>query len=72
MSRNQRTGKHVESVDHARFLEMLTAEFPEVPQAFDGYGKGLLHCEMGVFARLTEEAMDCGAILVGPQLLQFR
>ena len=52
--------KKPEPIDHARFLQMLTDEFPEVPQAFDEYRKGLLHCEMGAFARLTEEAMDQG------------
>jgi hypothetical protein len=40
---------------------MLTAEFPEVPAAFDDSAKGLLHCEMGTFARLTEEAIDRGS-----------
>jgi hypothetical protein len=39
---------------------MLTDEFPEVSQAFDECTKGLLHCEMGAFARMTEEAMDEG------------
>lgn len=47
-------------IDHAKFLEMLTREYPEVPQAFSEYGKGLLHCEMGTFARLAEKAMDEG------------
>jgi hypothetical protein len=42
---------------------MLTDEFPEVPQAFDKNRKGLLHCEMGAFAGLTEKAMDGGEIL---------
>ena len=53
-------GKSPELIDHPRFLQMLTEEFPEVPQAFDEYGKGLLHCEMGVFARITDEAMGKG------------
>jgi hypothetical protein len=53
-------GKGLEPIDHARFLELLTAKFPEVPQGFDAYSKGLLHCEMGAFARMTEEAMDRG------------
>jgi hypothetical protein len=47
-------------IDHARFLQMLTDEFPEVPQAFDEHGKGMLHCEMGVFAQLTDEAIGKG------------
>jgi hypothetical protein len=58
--KHQRSSKSPETIDHARFLQMLTEAFPGVPQAFDGYGKGLLHCEMGTFARLTEEAMDEG------------
>ena len=49
-----------EIIDHARFIEMLTAQFPEVPASFDEIVTGLLHCEMGTFARLTEEAMDNG------------
>lgn len=47
-------------IDYTKFLQMLTEEFPEVPQAFDENITGLLHCEMGCFARLTEEAMDAG------------
>jgi hypothetical protein len=58
--KRQRSSKIPEAIDHARFLQMLTDEFPEVPQAFDEYGKGLLHCEMGTFARLTQQAMDEG------------
>jgi hypothetical protein len=58
--KKQKTGKSPEAIDHARFLQMLTDQFPEVPQAFDEYGKGLLHIEICVFARLTEEAMDDG------------
>jgi hypothetical protein len=56
----QRSSKNPEPIDHARFLQMLTEEFPEVPQSFDEYVEGLLHCEMGAFARQTEEAMDEG------------
>ena len=58
-------------IDHGRFLQMLTDEFPEVPQAFDKYGKALLHCEMGVFARLTEEAMDEGRFWQVEQYFRF-
>ncbi len=54
--------KDRQMVDHAKFLELLTDEFPEVPQSFDEYRKGLLHCEMGAFARMTEEAMDQGRL----------
>jgi hypothetical protein len=52
--------KCLQRVDHAKFLELLRDQFPEVPQAFDQYGQGLLHCEMGTFAQLTEKAMDDG------------
>lgn len=52
--------KRVEEIDHAAFIEMLTAQFPEVPALFDDCRIGLLHCEMAAFARMTEEAMDQG------------
>jgi hypothetical protein len=64
-------GKSPELIDHAKFLQILTEEFPEVPEAFDGYGKGLLHCEMGVFARLTEEAIDDGRFWQVEQYFRF-
>ena len=57
-NKRKRRGKSAHSIDHATFLQMLTDEFPEVPQAFDKYSQGLLHCEMGVLARLSQEAMD--------------
>jgi hypothetical protein len=60
-----------ETVDHARFLQLLTDEFPEVPQAFDECVKGLLHCEMGVFARLTEKAMDEGRFWQAEKYFRF-
>ena len=50
---------------------MLTDEFPEVPKAFDEDAQGLLHCEMGVFARLTEEAMDEGRFWRVEQYFRF-
>jgi hypothetical protein len=56
--KQQESSNNPEAIDHVRFLQMLTDEFPEIPQAFDEYGRGLLHCEMGTFARVTEEAMD--------------
>jgi hypothetical protein len=52
-------------------LQMLTDEFPEVPQAFSEYGKGLLHIEMGDFARLTEEAMDEGRFWPAEKYFRF-
>ena len=47
-------------IDYAEWSRMLAEEFPEVPQAFDEYSTGLLHCEMGTFARLTDEAITTG------------
>jgi hypothetical protein len=47
-------------IDETKYREMLAAEFPEVPASLDKYVRGLLHCEMGTFARLTEEAIDRG------------
>jgi hypothetical protein len=47
-------------VDHALLIQMLVNELPEVPRAFDGFGKGLLHCEMGIFAGLTYEVIWTG------------
>lgn len=52
--------KNPGAIDHAHFVARLTAQFPEVPASFDESIKGLLHCEMGAFAGLTEEAMDKG------------
>ncbi len=69
--KKRRSRTSLEAIDHASFLQMLTDEFPEVPPAFDEYGKGLLHCEMGVFARLTEEAMDAGRFWQVEQYFRF-
>jgi len=69
--KEQRSSKRPEAIDHARCQALLATEFPEVPQAFDDYGKGLLHCEMGVFARLTEEAMDAGQFWRVEQYFRF-
>lgn len=59
MSENKKKAAS-QAIDHARFLQLLSDEFPEVPQAFDDCVQGLLHCEMGVFARLTDEAITKG------------
>jgi len=50
---------------------MLAREFPEVTQAFDEYSKGLLHCEMGIFAGITERAMDDGRFWQVDKYFQF-
>ena len=60
-----------EVIDHAKFLQMLTDEFPEVPEAFDECSKGLLHCEMGVFAGLTDEAISQGNYNKASRYLNF-
>jgi hypothetical protein len=44
------------------FLARLTVEFPEVIAQIDQYQAGKLHCEVGVFLRATEEAMDTGRL----------
>lgn len=59
-AKQQRSSRSPKAIDHTLFLQMMIDAFPEVPQAFDECSKGLLHCEMGTFARLTEEAMDEG------------
>jgi hypothetical protein len=53
-------GTGPQRIDYAQFLALLTARFPEVPAADEECRRGLLHCEMGTFARLTEEAVDRG------------
>lgn len=56
------TGRNpnAEVIDYAAWSRMLAEEFPEVPEAYDEYSRGLLHCELGTFARLTDEAIDEG------------
>ena len=69
--KEQKSSKIPVAIDHARFLQMLTDEFPEVPQAFNESTKGLLHCEMGTFARLTEQAMDAGRFWQAEKYFRF-
>jgi hypothetical protein len=63
--------KRPEAIDHAGFLAMLAAEFPEVPETFGEYGKGLLHSEMGSFAKLAERAMDQGHFWQAEKYFRF-
>jgi hypothetical protein len=42
------------------FIRLLEREFPEVIAQIDECRQGLLHCEVAVLRRLTEEAMDEG------------
>lgn len=41
-----------------RFIEMLTARFPEVAAGIDDCSRGLLHCEMATLKRATQSAID--------------
>jgi len=62
-----------EQIDYAEFLRMVEAELPEVhwPCDSDESRKGLLHCEMAAFARLTEEKMDKGLFSQAEKYFQF-
>ena len=42
------------------FIRTLTGRFPEVVAAIDECARGLLHCEMGTFARATQATLDRG------------
>ena len=43
------------------FVEELRARFPEVREAVDSYEiVGLLHCEVGAFARVSVDAFNDG------------
>jgi hypothetical protein len=58
-------------IDREKFLQLLSEEFPEVPQAFDESEKGLLHCEMGAFARVTEQTIDQGQLVKVEEYFAF-
>lgn len=47
-------------IDHQHFLALLSARFPEVTADMDESVRGLLHCEMGTFARATNTAIRAG------------
>jgi hypothetical protein len=47
-----------ERIDHARFIALLTARFPEVAAAIDDCSQGLLHLELATLARATQAAID--------------
>jgi hypothetical protein len=42
------------------FIRSLTGRFPDVAASISEYARGLLHCEMGAFARATQAALDRG------------
>jgi len=46
------------NIDHPRFIALLKARFPEVVAMIDDCSEGLLHLEMGTFARATQHAID--------------
>jgi hypothetical protein len=46
------------SINHARFVALLTERFPEVATAIHDCSRGLLHPEMGTLARATQAAID--------------
>lgn len=46
------------SIDHDRFLVLLTERFPEIATTIDDCFKGLLHLEMAALARATQTAID--------------
>jgi hypothetical protein len=50
----------ISTIDHPRFIALLTQQFPDVVASIDVCSQGLLHCEMGTFARATQEAIDAG------------
>lgn len=58
-------------IDHARFIQMLTEEFPEVVASFDEYAEGLIHVQMGTFARITEQAIDGGNLWQAEKYFRF-
>lgn len=47
-----------ERIDHQRFIELLTARFPEIAAAIDDCRRGLLHPEMATLAEATQAAID--------------
>lgn len=58
-------------IDHATFMVMLSEQFPEVVADIDESSRGLLHCEMGSFAGMTEKAIDREEFGRAHQYFQF-
>ena len=46
------------TIDHARFMAMLTERFPAIANSIDDCSHGLLHPEMGTLASATQAAID--------------
>ena len=58
--RSKKLNMNATVIDYSRWSQMLAEEFPEVPRSCDDCVKGLLHIEMGTFARLTDQAISAG------------
>src|ERR1035438_4870466 len=59
------------SISHDEFISMLGSEFPEVVAEIEEERKGLLHCEMGAFRRMVEEAIDNGSLWAAEKYFHF-
>jgi hypothetical protein len=46
------------TIDHSQFMALLAERFPDVAAAINDRARGLLHPEMGSFARATQAAID--------------
>jgi hypothetical protein len=53
------------------FIRQLQAEFPEAAVAISEYETGILHCEVAVLRRLTEETMDAGNAWLAERHFRF-
>jgi hypothetical protein len=59
-------------IDRERFRSLLDAAFPgTLARAAELSGEGLLHVELGVLLRATEEAMDSGHLWLAERQLRF-
>ena len=47
-----------ELIDHAKFVALLSEQFPAVVASIDDCSQGLLHLEMATLARATQAAID--------------
>jgi hypothetical protein len=50
------------AINHEQLMAILRREVPDIDSHIDQYGSGLLHCEVGAFLRMTEQAMDQGRL----------
>ena len=53
------------------FIRSLSGRFPEIVASIDLCSRGLLHCEMGTFARATQEALNRGDFMTAQAHLNF-